>query len=146
MRAAPPVQALSCSAGPWRSFQLALCASSAAVAAGWAAATLWEPGAVALAAGLTAGLAAGLAARRAVPVHLVQLAWDGSTWWLRPPDAESRPGQVALMLDLGPWMLVRFSPAGAGRHGAVWLPLSRRDAAAAWPALRVALHAPQPAA
>jgi len=43
-------------------------------------------------------------------------------------------------------MLVRFSPAGVGRRGAVWLPLSRRDAAAAWPALRAALHAPQPAA
>jgi hypothetical protein len=146
MRVAPPVQALSCSAGPWRSFQLALYASSAAVTVGWAAAMRWQPGAGPLAAGLLAGLVAWLVARRALPVRSVPLAWDGSTWQLRPPGAEARPGQVALMLDLGPWMLVRFSPAGAGQRSAVWLPLSHRDAAAVWPALRMALHAPQPAA
>jgi hypothetical protein len=51
------------------------------------------------------------------------------------------------MLDLGAWMLVRFSEQGASWpwRGAVWLPLSRRVAGGAWPALRVALHAPQPA-
>ncbi len=76
----------------------------------------------------------------------MQLAWDGSAWQLCLPDREVRSGQVALMLDLGSWMLVRFSPLGLRRRGTVWLPLSRRDAAGAWPALRVALHAPQPAA
>jgi hypothetical protein len=76
----------------------------------------------------------------------MQLAWDGSAWQLRVPGSEACCGQAVLMLDLGPWMLLRFSPAGMGRRGAVRLPLSRRDAAAAWPALRVALHAPQPAA
>jgi hypothetical protein len=146
MRVAPPVQALSCSAGPWWSIQLALYASSAAVAFGWTAATLWEPGAGALAAGLLAGLVGWWIARRALPVHSTPLAWDGTTWQLQPPSADARCGQVALMLDLGDWMLVRFSPAGAGRLADVWLPLSRRDTAAAWPALRVALHAPQPAA
>jgi hypothetical protein len=146
MRVAPPVQALSCSAGPWWSIQLALYASSAAVAFGWTAATLWEPGAGALAAGLLAGLVGWWIARRALPVHSTPLAWDGTAWQLQPPGADARCGQVALMLDLGDWMLVRFSPAGAGRLADVWLPLSRRDTAAAWPALRVALHAPQPAA
>jgi hypothetical protein len=56
---------------------------------------------------------------------------------------------VALMLDLGRWMLVRFTPEAAGRAGrgrvGVALPLSRRESAADWQALRVALHAPQPA-
>jgi hypothetical protein len=146
MRAAPPVQAQSCSAGPWRSIQWALYGSSAAVTVGWAAATRWEPGAGPLAAGLLTGLAVGLAARYALPTRAMQLAWDGSAWQLRLPGGEACSGQAALMLDLGPWMLVRFSPAGVRWRGAVWLPLSRRDAAAAWPALRVALHAPQPAA
>jgi hypothetical protein len=147
MRVAPPVQALSCSAGPWRSIQLALYASSAVVAVGWAAATLWKPGAGALAAGMLAGLVAWRVARRALPVHYsTPLAWDGTAWQLQPPGADARGGQVALMLDLDDWMLVRFSPAGAGRFADVWLPLSRRDTAAAWPLLRVALHAPQPAA
>ncbi len=146
MRVAPPVQALSCSAGPWRSIQLALYATSAAVTIGWAWATLSEPGAGPLAAGLLAGLVAWRVARCALPAHSTPLAWDGTAWQLRLPGGDVRCGQVALMLDLGDWMLVRFRPAGASRLAEVWLPLSRRDTAADWPALRVALHAPQPAA
>jgi hypothetical protein len=42
-------------------------------------------------------------------------------------------------------MLVRFAPMGLPTRSALWLPLSRSDAAASWPALRVALHAPRPA-
>jgi hypothetical protein len=63
------------------------------------------------------------------------------------PGAEDRTGRAVLMLDLGAWMLVRFSEQDAAWswRGVVWLPLSRRAAGGAWPALRVALHAPQPA-
>jgi hypothetical protein len=146
MRVAPPVQAVSCSAGPWHAVQIALYAMSAAVAVGWAAAMLWEPGAAPLAAGLLAGPVAAVIARFTLPPHAMQLAWDGSAWQLRRPEREARAGRVPLMLDLGSWMLVRFSPMGVRRRGTVWLPLSRRDAAGAWLALRVALHASQPAA
>ena len=50
----------------------------------------------------------------------------------RPGGADARPGRT------GCWC-ASARPAQAGWRG-VWLPLSRRDAAAAWPALRVALH------
>ena len=136
MRVAPPVQALSCSAGPWRGFHLTLYALSAAVAVAWAAAQLWG-----------AGMAAGGAAAAALAVVAIgrrwraqpasRLAWDGAAWVWYPPRGEALAGQARLMIDLGSWMLVRFVP------GAHWLPLSRRDAAD-WQALRVALHAAPP--
>jgi hypothetical protein len=91
-------------------------------------------------------LVAGLAARYALPARAMQLAWHGGAWQLRLPGSDACSGQAALMLDLGPLDALRFSPAGLGRWGAIWLPLSRRDAAAAWPTLRAALHAPRPAA
>ncbi len=135
MRVAPPVQALSCSAGPWRLFQQALVALSTAVAVAWAGAQSGVEG-VALAGGaLALGLASAWWAGRRLVKPARRLAWDGATWSLHP---ESLTGQVALMIDLGDWMLVRFSP------GAHWLPLSRGDAAADWQALRVALHAAPP--
>ena len=150
MRVAPPVQALSCSAGPWRSIQQALYALAAAVAAYWAGAQLWGAGPWVALAAVALGLAAAAWAGRALAAPAQQLVWDGAVWQLRPAGSEPLSGQALLMLDLGGWMLVRFAPAGAGpwRDGR-WLPLSHRDAGAAWQALRVALHAPprgQPAA
>ena len=148
MRVAPPVQALSCGAGPWLAIQLALYALSTAVAVWWAAARWWEPGAVLFWVSLLLGLIAALVARRALSVPARQLGWDGSSWRVSPPEGGGQTGRVALMLDLGHWMLVRFTPDATDgpfwRRG-IWLPLARRDTAAAWPALRVALHAPQPA-
>jgi hypothetical protein len=76
----------------------------------------------------------------------MRLDWDGSCWRLQAPGSDERRGSVVLMLDLGAWMLVRFRATDAQPwRGAVWLPLSRRVAADAWSALRVALYAPQPA-
>jgi hypothetical protein len=43
-----------------------------------------------------------------------------------------------VMIDLGPWLLLRFAPADAG---AVWLPVAEAACGPAWRALRVALHA-----
>jgi hypothetical protein len=132
MRVAPPVQALSCSGGRWRPFQQVLVALSLAVAVAWAGAQLGAEGAVLAGAALALGLAAAWGAGRWLVTPSRWLAWDGASWQLQP---EGQTGQVALMIDLGDWMLVRFSP------GAHWLPLSRRDAATDWQALRVALHA-----
>ena len=72
------------------------------------------------------------------------LRWDGQDWVLAG-DIHGRPeqrGDAALMLDLGPWMLVRFLPcaaAGAGLRAATWLPLSVAGDLARWAALRGAL-------
>ncbi len=68
------------------------------------------------------------------------LRWDGQDWVLAG-DADSRPdqrGDAALMLDLGPWMLVRFLPQ-AGIGSATWLPLAAGLDPARWAALRGAL-------
>ena len=147
MRVAPPVQALSCSAGPWQSIQVALYALSTAVAVWWAGAHLGQTGTLLALVSLLAGLVAAIVARGALSEPALRLAWDGSAWRLQPPRGEGPAGRVALMLDLGGWMLVRFTPSSAGRWawgGATWLPLCRRDVASAWPTIRVALHAPQP--
>jgi len=146
MRVAPPVQALSCSAGPWWSIQLAMYALSTGVAVWWVGAQLGGAGAGLACGSLVLGLVAGWVARRALAKPAMRLGWDGSSWRLQVPGCDERLGSVVLMLDLGAWMLVRFTAADArpGR-GVVWLPLSQRVATDVWPALRVALHAPQPA-
>ncbi|HMO46754.1 MAG TPA: hypothetical protein PKB14_12075 [Rubrivivax sp.] len=121
---------------------------AAAVAAWWVGAQFAEAGGrLALGSLLAAGVAAVWAGRR-WRTPALSLAWDGGAWQLAAPGGEPRAGQALPMLDLGHWMLVRFTPEDAGRTAwrrAVWLPLSRRENPHAWPALRVALHAPQPA-
>jgi hypothetical protein len=71
-----------------------------------------------------------------------RLRWDGEDWILpgaRPGDPEQR-GRASLMLDLGPWMLVRFLPyAGAGPGHGTWLPLHLTGDLARWTSLRSAL-------
>ncbi len=138
MRAAPATQAWTCTTGPWRAFQVGLHALAAAVVAAWAASHLWGNGAAAAAAA-AAGLGAAALAWRWPVAEPCRLGWDGSTWRLQPARGEAISGQVRLMIDLGGWMLVRFSP------GARWLPLARAGAAD-WQAMRVALHAVRPEA
>jgi len=147
MRVAPAVQAPSRSAGAWLHIQLALYALSAAVATWWVGAQLLGASAWLASGSLLCGLAAALAARLALPATAWRLSWVGGSWRLQAPDREELVGRVAVMLDLGAWMLVRFAAQPAARYGrgAVWLPLSRNADATAWPALRVALYAPQPA-
>ena len=139
MRAAPPVGVPSRSAGPWLRIQQVLHGASAAVAAWWVGAHWVEPGPGLLSASLALAAVAALAARRLAEAP-AQLAWDGAAWSLRDEGGEARSGRPRLMLDLGAWMLVRFVPNAAGSR-ARWLPLSRRDAGAAWQGLRIALHA-----
>ena len=148
MRVAPTVQALSCGAGPWLAVQLALTALSAAVAAWWLGAALREPDLPLALASVALGAASAGLARRWLAAPQRQLAWDGGAWQVAGADCGRLSGRADLMLDLDHWMLVRFcpepSPAPAWRRR-LWLPLRRRDAAAVWPALRVALHAAPPA-
>ena len=105
------------------------------MAAGWAGAQLGLEGPMLAGVPLALGLLAARGADRRWVAPARRLAWDGSAWQLQP---QGLSGQAALMIDLGDWMLVRFSP------GAHWLPLSRREAATDWQALRVALYAAPP--
>jgi hypothetical protein len=72
------------------------------------------------------------------------LCWDGQDWVLAGAalGGPDQRGDAALMLDLGPWMLVRFVPyaAATGGFGAgTWLPLTLARDRARWAALRGAL-------
>jgi hypothetical protein len=128
---------------------VALFSGSAAVAVWWCGAQWRDPDGWLAAGSLLAGLAAAALARRHVVEPVRLLGWDGSGWSLADVGGEPRAGQVRLMLDLGGWMLLRFSPDGAGRRAAwrqaTWLTMSAHGAAGTWHALRVALHAAQPA-
>jgi hypothetical protein len=107
-------------------------------------ATLWL---LALATG--AGAAVAMAASRSLPERR-QLGWDGAQW-----TCDGRAVQPQVLIDIGPWVLLRLWPGpGASsaapaaprrvRHRA-WLAVSVGDAGPAWHALRAALFARPPA-
>ena len=67
------------------------------------------------------------------------LRWDGQAWHL-----DAVPGDVAVVIDLGPWMLLRFASTDFAR--VTWLPVQRRGIDAQWHALRCAVYSPRPLA
>lgn len=158
MRAPPPVEYTSALGPAWRAAVSLLVGAAVAVPLAWAApyfASGWDclqPAALLGALGqplVQAALALWAAALAVAAFWLWQrasgtrgrlLRWDGQDWVL-PADARGRPeqrGAAQLMLDMGPWMLVRFLPrAGAG--SATWLPLTAGADRARWAALRGAL-------
>ena len=74
------------------------------------------------------------------------LGWDGVAWTLTPAGAGPRPGTLAVALDLGWFVLVRFIPVGArGRRAGRWIALGRRGLERQWHAFRCAVHSPRPA-
>ncbi|MEP6503531.1 MAG: hypothetical protein ABJD97_09385 [Betaproteobacteria bacterium] len=159
MRAPPPVEFTSALGRAWRGALSLLVAASVAVPLAWGLpyfAAHWgsrqpdaffsllaDPSAQAAIAcwvGLMAFAAAWLS-RRGAATRERTLRWDGQDWVLagdaHRPDER---GDATLMLDLGPWMLVRFLPyAAADWSGATWLPLTIAGDLARWAALRGAL-------
>jgi len=133
MRPAPPVAVLCTGGRRWRALQAALPALAAAALTAWGLQHAEHASLLpALAVSATiAALAWRLAAPRPVP-----LAWDGQQW-----TADGVPGQLAVMIDIGPALLLRLRPQGGG---ALWLPLTAREAGAAWPALRGAVYSRPP--
>lgn len=134
-------------AAAWRFGTLAL-TLAAALGLGWWFETVFErgvPGRIWL------GLPALLALVAAAAMRWIrggQLRWDGEVWRLAdgaPGRVEESPGTVAVALDGGHWMLLRFraTPAGPGRR-VCWLALSRRDLVGQWHALRCAVYSPRP--
>jgi hypothetical protein len=139
MRAAPAVQATLGPDRGWLAFARGLTAFALAGLMAWAARGLGVPGwAVALTAALAAlaGVALG---GRLVGAHTGTLRWDGAAWsWQPPGAAQALAGRIEVMVDLGPWMLLRLRSAEAGT---VWLPLAQDACGPVWRALRAALHA-----
>ena len=162
MRAPPPVEYTSALGRAWRAALSLLVGASVAVPLAWGLpyiAAHWgsrQPDALldAVSDPLVQGvLVLWAAAMVAAAIWLWQrarlagertLRWDGQDWVLAgglasdPRGHAQQRGDAELMLDLGPWMLVRFLPY-AGLGGATWLPLTAGLDLARWAALRGAL-------
>ena len=132
MRAAPAVS-VRCTGGlGWRAAAAVLPALTIAVLVVWALEHA-DLARMAAAVGLVAGLITGILAWRRLAPRAVQLAWDGQTW-----SVDGLPGALAVMLDLGPWLLLRLRAPGQG--GAHWVPVSAAEVGPAWHALRAAAY------
>lgn len=147
MHAAPPVR-MDLAPDTMGFGVAALCAGLAAANfVAWTAIWLDWPVAGVAAAAAAAALAAiawaGWARRRGQAGAGGLLAWDGAAWSWTPAAAAPIVGEPQVALDLGAWMLLRFTTSG-GPARVTWLVASRRQAAAAWPSWRAALYAPRP--
>jgi hypothetical protein len=145
---APAAQARIEGRGGWAAFQAALAAAGAACVALWAASRFalspWIATGVVIAAAV---FTAAWTIRRERP-PAGWLRWDGATWTVEIDGAAPRPGTPLPTIDLGRWMLVRFTPVavdGQASPRALWLPIGRSiggsTAARDWNALRAALFA-----
>ena len=149
MRAAPALQITVNSHGWWRAavLFLAACVCAAMLAWWWtqpSPAAAWL-GAAAGASGLVALLALGLVAR--MPPST--LTWDAQVWRLGPrntTDDAAASGQIAVAIDLGAWMLLRFTrdATPGSRRRSTWIAVQRPGLAGQWHALRCAVYSPRP--
>jgi hypothetical protein len=133
VRQAPPVGVTCTGRGAWRVGSALLAALAAASVAAWASAHALLPVLSQSMVALLAALAAGAFAWVRAAVPPAQLVWDGAAWRL-----DGEPGRLAVALDLGGWLLLRFDAEAGGRR---WLPVGAAEAGAAWHALRCAVLA-----
>ena len=145
MRAAPAFQVSLRRFGVWRGAVLTLAALAMATMAAWLITQERPIEIVAwVATGLSIAAVAGLAAR-AVRVPPVDLGWDGRAWFVGPGPDESSPGDLHVAIDLGRWMLLRFTPAAPTGARPIWLPVQRLGIESQWHALRCTVYSPRPA-
>lgn len=137
MRSAPAVQVDLGDDTVWRWAAAFCCGSALASVAAWATgwAQLGTPGM--LAGALAGGLAGAGLSHWWLPAPAGVLCWDGEEWlW------NGRPGRLQMVFDAGPWLLMRFVPAGG--QPTAHLPLSRAAARAGWHGLRAAVYSRRP--
>ena len=171
----PPVEYTSALGRAWRAALGLLVAAAVAVPLAWALPHLASQAGLQVQApraifawlaqpALQIGLACGAGAVAWLGVWLARrasfaaertLRWDGQDWILpsRAGNAPDQRGHASLILDLGPWMLVRFLPSvmpyvgrslgytGVGRGRPTWLPFYAARDPERWAALRGALWA-----
>jgi hypothetical protein len=74
------------------------------------------------------------------------LRWDGQAWYLGELPAAVElwaPGRMQVTLDLGFWMLLRFTPSvWAPNSISRWLPVQRLGIETHWHGLRCSLYSP----
>jgi hypothetical protein len=139
MRASPACQVSLRHFGVWRSAVLGLSLLGSISVAAW---LLHREDALSMplaAATASAGALMAILVASLLRTPAVDLRWDGQAWHL-----DAVPGDLAVVIDLGPWMLLRFTPAVPAR--VTWLPVQRRGLEAQWHALRCAVYSPRPAA
>jgi hypothetical protein len=151
MRSAPPLQVGVVNRyGVWPAIVsvLTVCACAAMVA-WWCAHPLPVPRVVSVGAsvGALAALASGIALWRVPPLTL---RWDRQRWRVAThmpgQPATERAGDLAVAVDLGSWMLLRFVPESTGAAAwcfrrPMWIAVQRAGLEAQWHALRCALYA-----
>ena len=158
MRAAPAIQVSVRRFGVWRAVVLAVGSFAASVVAAWVAqhmrALPWPGAAGVLAIGAaaivsTVWLTAGL-----LRVPAFQLRWDGLSWYFNQGDptatdaiaGDPNAGELSIAVDLGAWLLLRFTPSTPpGKVRVRWLPLQRQGLEQQWHGLRCAVYSPRPA-
>ena len=149
MRAAPALQVSLQRFGVWRGAVWGLAALAFITLAAWVITherphePLIEVG-VWVSAALAAAAIAALAASTARMPPL-DLRWDGRAWHLGPVRGDRVPGDLSVAIDLGAWMLLRFTASVPARPRVVWLPLQRWGIESQWHALRCAVYSPRPA-
>ena len=145
MRASPPIEVRLQHDAQWRGFVLAVLGASCAAVATWVFTA--EAGAALKVAVAVALLIASVAAFPLAWRSDRTLRWTGQRWQLIDAGRErgrAQDGEVGVALDLGSWMLLRFTGSGVGQGAVTWLPVQRRGLEAGWHGLRCALYASRP--
>lgn len=79
--------------------------------------------------------------------HPVGLRCDSQSWYLCEPSRRAQevgPAQLQVLIDAGPWLLLKFMPEGRPSWlSACWLPVQRRGMEDQWHALRCAVYSPR---
>ena len=140
MRASPACQVSLRHFGVWRSAVLGLSLLGVVSVAAWLLRREEALSMPLVAATALAGLLMAILVASLLRTPAVGLRWDGQAWHL-----DAVPGDLAVVIDLGPWMLLRFTPAVPAAR-MTWLPVQRRGLEAQWHALRCAVYSPRPVA
>ena len=151
MRASPAVEVALMRFGVWQTTVVVLASASALSALAWCGTQhRLPPIAAGVATGAVLFALVGLAASLLRVPHAL-LRWDGRGWHLRRLGSASVPaepvaGEVAVAIDLGSWLLLRFEPLARTRWTPrVWLPVQRAGIEPQWHALRCAVYSPRTA-
>ena len=145
MHAPPPLQFTLHRYGVWRSACLGLVVLSLLVMAAWAPKAMTvHPIGLCAAAAVWLAASAGLL-HHAFGLRAASLRLDGQPWSYGPEATrgeEPMAGGLVVAVDLGAWMLLRYTPNGARRS--LWLPAQRRGHAHGWHGLRATVYCARP--
>ncbi len=155
MHTAPAVSVQIDAEPRWRLALAALSLLSPLTAAAWWAhrtlnsATSWIPASIGAALFLFALTA--WAARQSWRLRTpdcLSIQWSGAEWTLIDRSCRASTGDLAVVIDLGHWMLLRFDHPPNTRPALrrrIWIPVSEPLVRQHWHALRCAVHGARPA-